>query len=177
MEVTFFVRSAKKCYNYHMGIAEEILDIFFSGYNESYKKLRQKIRGNYSYKNSDSEEASLRMTIYRLRSKGYIEKKGRGWIITRAGKDHIARNNRKKSISEESRKKERNLIVAFDIPEQYRQERRWLRNELVILNFTMLQKSVWFGPGPLPEELIDSLVDLKMLPFIKIFQAKESDIV
>ena len=69
------------------------------------------------------------------------------------------------------------MIVAFDIPERFKKERHWLRGELRGLGFEMLQKSVWFGSAPLPIGFVETLGTLRLLEFIKFFDAKEADIV
>ena len=69
------------------------------------------------------------------------------------------------------------MIIAFDVPEKYRRERDWLRIELKNLGFAMMQKSVWYGSSPLPQDFITSLDDLKILKFIKFFDVKEHEIV
>jgi CRISPR-associated endonuclease Cas2 len=45
-------------------------------------------------------------------------------------------------------------LVIFDIPEKKNKIRAWLRQELYSLNFSQLQKSVFIGKYPLPDEII-----------------------
>ena len=45
------------------------------------------------------------------------------------------------------------------------------------LGFEMLQRSVWLGPSPVPQEFIDSLRKLQILQYMKFFEAKEADII
>ena len=42
-------------------------------------------------------------------------------------------------------------IVIFDIPEHKKGWRDWIRQELILLQFQQLQKSVHIGKYPLPE--------------------------
>ena len=65
----------------------------------------------------------------------------------------------------------KNLIVMYDIPKDKRKERNWFRRHLQKFDYTMIQKSVWVGPSPLPKDflnytksigLIDQLVTLKL---------------
>ena len=61
-------------------------------------------------------------------------------------------------------------IVIFDVPESQKQKRNWLRSALVGLDFTMLQKSVWLGKNKIPEDLMEDLEKLEILPFVEIFE-------
>ena len=53
-------------------------------------------------------------------------------------------------------------IVMYDIPELERKKRDWLRYELVACDYKQLQKSVWLGYCPLPEEFVKSLKDMNI---------------
>ena len=61
-------------------------------------------------------------------------------------------------------------IIIFDIPENQRRKRNWLRSVLANLGFTMLQKSVWLGQNKIPEDLLEDLEKLELLPFVEIFE-------
>ena len=54
------------------------------------------------------------------------------------------------------------MIVIFDIPEIRKNKRNWLRGDLMALGFMQLQKSVWFGPAPLPKKFIEYLNDTNL---------------
>ena len=68
------------------------------------------------------------------------------------------------------------MIVAFDVPERKRSQRDWLRAELKILGFIQLQKSVWFGPAPLPKTFILAVRDIHLLQYIKFYRANEYEV-
>jgi DNA-binding transcriptional regulator PaaX len=53
-------------------------------------------------------------------------------------------------------------LVCFDIPERDRAKRRWLRGELIASDYHQLQKSVWIGKTPLPQEFIEALDTLEL---------------
>lgn len=44
-------------------------------------------------------------------------------------------------------------LVVFDIPETYRDSRRFLAEKLKTMNFYMLQKSLWVHPYPCTEQI------------------------
>ena len=70
-------------------------------------------------------------------------------------------------------KSQKNTIVSFDISEGDRKTRNWVRNQLKIFNYEMLQQSLWFGPGPLPREFLTRLTDLRIRKNVKIFNTKQ----
>lgn len=128
---------------------------------------------------------TLRATLSRMKKAGLISNKAGEWCITQRGRASFAtiQQKRKQSppphISKQKNLslKPKTIIVTFDIPETRKRERAWLRVELINLGFTMLQKSVWFGPSPLPKEFIESLDHMKLLSYIKFFKATTADII
>ena len=48
--------------------------------------------------------------------------------------------------------------------------RRWLRNQIKIFGYKMLQQSLWLGPGPLPPAFLKRLEDLKIRKNVKTFK-------
>ncbi|OHA09099.1 MAG: hypothetical protein A3B37_00965 [Candidatus Sungbacteria bacterium RIFCSPLOWO2_01_FULL_59_16] len=53
-------------------------------------------------------------------------------------------------------------LVCFDIPERDRAKRQWLRGELIVCGYRQLQKSVWIGEIPLPQDFIEALDALEL---------------
>jgi CRISPR-associated endonuclease Cas2 len=58
----------------------------------------------------------------------------------------------------------------FDVPEERKGEREWLRLQLKRFGFAMIQKSVWVGPSPLPKEFLAYLKEIKLLRHTKYFK-------
>ena len=153
----------------------------------SYKKLWMDMAG-YSWPDDLPHQKSkkkpkkevLRTTLHRLKKRGFVEHSNHIWNITAKGKEYL--ETKLASVlplrrGRSSKVKKRNLIVAFDIPEAVRRKRNWLREELVWHGFEQLQKSVWLGPGPLPQEFIEDLHHLGILQYIRFFQATEKEII
>lgn len=162
-----------------MSVAEDVLTILTS-YSGGYKKMIDIIYGRTYPERKKFNEDSLRTTLYRLKNKGLVSKNGSTWSITKSGREFMRSENRRlphTTIKPSRRKMNKNMIVAFDIPETHKRKRAWLRFELVNLGFKPIQKSVWFGPAPLPEEFIKSLNKLNILSFLKFFRATEEDLV
>lgn len=169
-----------------MGHVDDILTVL-SSYSGGYRLMRARMRGStwrprggitpYSFQ--DTPDAIMRVTLSRLKSKGYVENKKGIWKITKAGREHLLKKisflpAHSKIIAKSQPK---NIIISFDIPEAHKKKRNWLRIELLCLGFEMLQRSVWLGPAPIPREFADSLRKFKILPYIKFFEAKETDII
>jgi DNA-binding transcriptional regulator PaaX len=64
------------------------------------------------------------------------------------------------------------VMVLFDIPEKKRKIRSWLRMQLRMWDFEMLQQSVWLGKGPLPAEFSARLNLLGIRECVKILKVQ-----
>lgn len=173
-----------------MGLPNDILNILFGGYSASYRRMRGIILGStypMKSKNTHISKETFYTTFARLKRNGYVIKKNNEWAITRKGKDYFKKkvdfllpshSHPHSSLPGKSEeKKNKKIIIAFDVPEKYRRKRDWLRSELMLLDFIPIQKSVWFGPAPLPQKFIENLDSLKILDYLKFFKAEEKEIV
>ncbi|MFZ2038502.1 MAG: hypothetical protein WAV11_00995 [Minisyncoccia bacterium] len=113
-----------------------------------------------------------RTTLSRLKENYYAEKDGSQWKITQKGRGELERLSSLYITSPFEQNSTKNTIVAFDIPENSRKIRAWIRNQLKIFDYTMLQQSLWFGPGPLPKEFFDRLKYLNIRENVKIFNVR-----
>ena len=122
------------------------------------------------------KKESIQVILSRLNKKGYLNNSSNGWSLTTAGRiyakktflfSYISSPFDKNSVSNSNR------IVSFDIPETQRRSRDWLRNQLKIFGYKMLQQSLWFGPGPLPSIFLKRLSNLKIKDNVKIFLIKK----
>ena len=121
--------------------------------------------------------AVLRATLSRLKKNGLVDSRNNYWMIVRKGIDRLRSPERTIRRSAKTPAGQKNMIILFDIPELEKRKRAWLRAELTLLGFVLLQKSAWFGPGPLPKEFIKKLHSLEILPYLKFFTATESSVV
>ncbi len=166
-----------------MSLVQEIL-YTVSNYPGGYRAIY-----NIIYQNSPpakrewrSKENTLRVTLSRLRKNGLIKNNDGKWSITHEGR--VKLSTRKNSIKKffqptktvENRSKLKQLIIIFDIPEEKKRYREWLRIELVGFGFNMIQKSVWLGPS-LPKDFVEYLDEVGLLKFIRFFRATERDII
>jgi CRISPR-associated endonuclease Cas2 len=116
------------------------------------------------------KKESVQVTLSRLHKKGYVDYSSKNWSLTKAGHHH-AKNVRLLSYLPSPYKKDSSdtTIISFDIPEPDRKIRNWLRNQIKIFGYKMLQQSLWIGPGPLPALFLKRLEELKIRKNIKIF--------
>ncbi|MBP9748064.1 MAG: CRISPR-associated endonuclease Cas2 [Candidatus Pacebacteria bacterium] len=115
---------------------------------------------------------SLSGTVSRLYNDGFIEKDSGSLRITLKGQQYI--KNKIDSLQQFNfsfdKDAPKNLIVMFDIPENKKAEREWLRWHLKKFNYSMIQKSVWVGPSPLPKEFLDYIKSIKINDGFKTFK-------
>lgn len=171
-----------------MALRHDILTILTS-YHEGYQIMRRGITNPYGLpffelkKRTELRAPTLSVTLSRLKKNGLVMQSGGSWSITTRGKKFLDEHPLPIPYPEHTKKvapksqKERGMIVAFDIPEQHRKKRDWLRRELVGLGFTKIQKSFWYGPAPLSKDFIRSLHALDLLSHLKFFNAREEEIV
>lgn len=111
---------------------------------------------NIPRKRPEIKPVTIRQSILRLRKQGFVEKRGDQYKLTEKGKQlgkYIL--ERKTLINKKWDAKYR--IVIFDIPEEKKEQRSWLRQELYLLEYRLLQESVFIGKHPLPKSLIKSI--------------------
>jgi len=123
------------------------------------------------------KEKSVRMTLSRLHKKGYLNNKKGNWSLTQKGRTYNNRNLLFSYIpSPFDKNQQSNTIISFDIAEADRVKRNWLRNQIKIFGYKMLQQSLWLGPGPLTQEFFKRLTDLDIRKNIKIFTINKKNI-
>ena len=121
-------------------------------------------------------EKSVRVGLSRLKNKGYLTNNFSNWSLTSRGKSHARKIKLLSYISSPFKKDcASKTILSFDIPEKNRVMRRWLRNQLKIFNYKMLQQSLWIGPGPLPLPFLKRLEDLNIRKNIKTFKITKTN--
>lgn|SRR3989338_4392794 len=68
----------------------------------------------------------------------------------------------------------KNLIVMYDIPHNLKKERDWFRRHLIKFGYVMIQKSVWLGPSPLPQDFLEYLKEIRIGDNFKTFKLANS---
>lgn len=142
--------------------------------------MRQKLYGCPPFKRRVVKDNTLRVTLSRLKARGLVTNNNGVWGITQSGRtfcEIVLKNRERRKLAKANRAKGKGMIIAFDVPEHERYKRDWLREELIVLGFEPIQKSVWYGPFPLPKKFIGEMGNKGVLACTKFFKAKPEDIV
>ncbi|MEX2013318.1 MAG: CRISPR-associated endonuclease Cas2 [Parcubacteria group bacterium] len=103
-----------------------------------------------------------------------------GLPISNYNKSRIKKSHRKRKFyhvtfhSEFEKNSPKNLIVMYDIPHEKKKERDWFRRQLKNFDYTMIQKSVWVGPSPLPKDFRDYVELIGLRKQLKTFKLARS---
>ena len=170
--------------------AREIIDALALNSPDTYK-VTKRLLGHMDVPKFDyetwkrEEEKRFYMLLAKFRKEGLVEKDGlnikNAWKLTMRGIEKIAQYAKsepkyptlpsKKYAVEKIKDK---VIVIFDIPEKFRRQRAWLRYQLNMLGFTMLQQSAWIGNCAVPSDFIHDLREANLLRYIHIFKISKS---
>lgn len=134
-------------------LGEITLDSFFPrqySFSRPYRKLLGLETVEWPKRNTFFEN------LRRLEKQGIIEKKKNILTLSRVGQSLIRKIiNKKKTLSRKWDSKYR--LVIFDIPENKKWSRNWLREELYLFQYIQLQKSVFIGKHPLSQDIIKDI--------------------
>ena len=149
------------------------LDSFFpKKYSRTH--ISRRILGLDSYPKIAPRTVSALLS--RLKRQGLVERRGKtgasSWRITDKGEQWL-KENTKKSVSQVPAVDGVTRLVIFDIPERERRKRDIIRAELVGYCFQQLQRSVWVGFNPLPEDFVGLVDTLHLKNNVHIFSVKE----
>jgi len=118
---------------------------------------------------------TIDVNISRLKKQGLItENDGRKFCLTVKGEEMITYIKDRHSILEKPWDKKIRVVV-FDIPEKKKHYREWLRAELGLLLFRPLQKSVYIGKYPIPDDLYKEIVRNGLFDEVHIFTINKAD--
>lgn len=118
---------------------------------------------------------TIQVNISRLKKEGLIaENKNKKFYLTNKGEEMILYIKDRYSILEKPWDKKIRIVI-FDIPERKKHLREWLRAELGLLMFRPLQKSVYIGKYPLPNDLYQDLIKNELFNNVHIFTVDKAD--
>ena len=133
----------------------------------SYARISREFFGVDAYPETNPRTVSS--LLVRLRREGLVARRKREgkdvWILTKRGAGRLKRD----VVAPVPASDGISRLVIFDIPERERRKRDAIRAELIACNFTRLQKSVWMGSNPLPEDFIALVDDLRLDWKVHIF--------
>ncbi len=124
--------------------------------------------------------AALVKLLCRLRAQNLISsqnasrRSGNVWHITKNGAQALRMFRKNQVLNdamvENAGQKDRLKIVSFDIPEDKKHARAWIRMALRRLEYRILQKSVWIGEAKLPKEFFIYLNERKIIDCVHVFE-------
>ncbi len=152
-----------------MGLIYEILKEL-SNTSLNYKGVRVNLFGLPKFK--DYSQNSISGSLVYMCKNGLLEYDSKEINITHKGREYVKRklDSLKQFDYKFEKDAPKNLIVMFDIPETKKAEREWLRWHLKKFNYSMIQKSVWVGPSPLPKEFLKYIEHIKIKDGFKTFK-------
>ncbi len=146
--------------------SDELIAFLFSCHSNS---IRKKILWERLRNRQNLSRSIYTQNIYRLKKRGIIKNEKDSYILSKKG--IIYHSNPYKIIKNKPTKKQKILLI-FDIPEVQKKSREWVRRQIKLWDFKMIQKSVWAGNGPLPKEFFDRLKILKIEKCVKTFKVQ-----
>ena len=154
---------------------EDFYKVFLAGLPDSYPGFKlMKMMFGYNHKKK-FEKKIIRINISRLKKQGLItEDKGSKFRLTVKGEEMIAYIKDRHSILEKPWDG-KIRIVTFDIPEEEKHLREWFRTELGLLLFKQLQKSVYIGKYPIPDDLYQDIIKNNLFNDVHIFTINKAD--
>lgn len=140
------------------------------------KKLRAIQKQRERDKIGQEEKRKFIVLVSKMKKQGLIKNENNNWILTNEGTAKLKKLREiflRKKVYE---KQEENIakIISFDVPENRKKYREWLRSTLKQLGFRMLHKSVWVGNNKLPEEFLLDLKNFNLLNCVEIVGVTKS---
>ncbi len=118
------------------------------------------------------QKSTLSSTLSRLHGQGLVAREGgrkyAQWRITARGRAYVAKEKEREAAHILPEKDGKIRLITFDIPEQERAKRSWLRRELLACDFKPLHKSVWIGGRSLPREFIEAIDQRNLGTYVHI---------
>lgn len=114
-----------------------------------------------------ANKSTLKTAYYRAINNGFIK------LDSRKNPKITKKGISKLELFEPEKLKNANIMVIFDIPENFRGKRSQLRLLLIELKFVQIQKSVWVTRYEIRDYLQSEIERMKIKKFIKIFEAIE----
>lgn len=153
-------------------ITEKILDFFRSGSPLTFSETMRQYYGLPVYKKHLSRK-ELYDKVEKLRRQGWLEKKWKQdqiyYTLTAKGK---VKQLVCKLKNDTRQRADQGTLIIFDIPEEKRNFRSFLRRLLKQMKFTMIQKSAFITPYILPDDFYHLLREMDLMQYVKVIEGK-----
>ncbi|NQU82783.1 MAG: hypothetical protein HQ539_02435 [Parcubacteria group bacterium] len=132
--------------------------------------------GKYKKKGIEFKEETIRTNLRRLRKDGLITKdpKQKSYYLTDDGKKVVSHIRNRYLILKKKWDGKLRLVI-FDVPEKKKYWRRSIREELLSMEYQLLQKSVYVGKYPLSQSFCKELDEAGLGSSIFIFTIDKAD--
>ncbi|NQU82909.1 MAG: hypothetical protein HQ539_03095 [Parcubacteria group bacterium] len=119
---------------------------------------------------------TVRVNLNRLEKQGLIAKspKEKVYLLTDKGKEFTSYIKNRFAILKEKWDGKFRLVI-FDVPEAKKHWREVIRNELILMQYQLLQKSVYIGKYPLSKTFIKELEKKQIADYLFIFTVDQVD--
>ena len=156
------------CYGVYMSQENTITDIIIAMLMSSRStRMYRKILWERLQKRRQCSRQAYNQALYRLNKNGTISLCMDDIELL---KKYSAKISSELAVSVKKPSSAGRVLVSFDIPETKRKTRDWLREQLRDWDFTMVQKSLWLGNGPLPDEFYTHIKLLGVKDNIRVFK-------
>lgn len=153
-------------------LTQRILDFFSDGSPLSWSETKQQLYG-LPIRQKRIRASELFKSIEKVKRQGWLDKKVKNdeiyYSLTRQGRIKFllfkARTQRKERGKQAT-------IIIFDIPEEKRTFRNFLRRLLTQMKFTMIQRSVFITPYILPKEFFALLREMDLMQYVKVIEGE-----
>ena len=163
--------------------ADAVAAFLAAGYGASSNKLNYKLSKMREARIDYDERQKFYKLIHKLEKDGLIEKSDRGKSLRLRLKSkgseflEFLRRKKRNYLSKpayDSEKSDQMIIVIFDVPEDERRKRDWLRAALKNIGLKPVQKSVWAGKIKLPREFLNDAEKMHITSYLEIFEIRKA---
>lgn len=169
----------KKINKLTFGLFDTLIDLtLFTTvfYFQSYSVAKRRISFGQAIANSIDAVKTINpknfeRVVYKLKTKGYLEKKEDYFKITRLGQKRLEQTLPK---YEEKRPWDGVVyLITYDIPEARKKDRDFLRKYLQTLGCAKLQQSVWLTPYNPKKLVVDFIKERKLFGQVLVSELRE----
>lgn len=131
------------------------------------------------YPSRKAAKRSLSSILSRLKKQGLVSWRGSQrdaqWKLTAAGRKFLKETQPALNFLSDLPPTDGIVrIITFDVPEKKREKRNWLRATLISCGYEPIQKSVYLGTRPLPEDAIREIDERGLGTYVHIAGINQS---
>ena len=128
------------------------------------------------YRGRKIKKETIKINLYRLKKRGLItqDPKEKYYLLTDKGEEFVSYIKNRFSILKQPWDGKLRIVI-FDVPEKKKYWRKWLREELNLMQYQILQKSVYIGKHPLPESFYKTIIKNYLTEYIFILTVGDID--